>query len=152
MPTKKNAALWKHRKKRTRKFKDPEALWLACVKYFTFVEENPLYERKYFSVGGELKYRDVEKMRAMTIGAMCVFIGTTHETWCQWRKPDNMMSGVVAEVDAVIRSQKFEGAAAGFLKESLIARELGLAETTRVETQPSTDMTPWSHIQASIDE
>jgi hypothetical protein len=68
----------------------------------------------------------------MTIAAMCVFIGMDKSTWEDYRKKDDF-SRVTQEVDAIIYSQKFEGASAGLLNANIIARDLGLKDSSSRE-------------------
>ncbi len=117
---------WKARSKhgRDKIFGSTTALWEACQEYFEWVDANPLMERKVFSTG--LK-ADVPKMRAMTIGGLCIFLDIDQSTWGAWRKEKDF-SPVVAHVDEIIRTQKFTGAAADLLNSNIIARDLGLTD------------------------
>ena len=119
---------WEARSSHGRKpsFESPDQLWSACVEYFNWVDENPLYEKKAFAFQGVVTTTDMPKMRAMTVSALCLFLGITRETWGKYReKPE--FSDICAGVDEVIRAQKFEGASADLLNASIIARDLGLA-------------------------
>jgi len=108
-------------------FASPEVLWNACVEYFLWVEANPLYEVKGFAYEGEVTEHEFPKIRAMTVGGLCAFIGLSEKGWHDYRdKPD--FADVCDMVDSVIRAQKFEGAAAGLLNPVIIARDLGLTE------------------------
>jgi hypothetical protein len=77
---------------------------------------------------GEARIVKVPKMRAMTIAGLCLHIGVTHETWCQYRKRDEEFSEVTAMIDSIIRTQKFEGAAADLFNANIISRDLGLVD------------------------
>lgn len=114
------------------KFEGPEELWSACEEYFEWVEENPLHEVKAFSFQGSVTQDHLPKMRAMTIGALCLFIDVCHDTWIEWRKKRKDLSEVIARVEAIIRAQKFEGAAADLLNPNIIARDLGLADKSEL--------------------
>ena len=68
----------------------------------------------------------------MTIRAMCFFIGLSRQGWQEYsEKPD--FSDIVKEIEDVIYSQKFEGAAADLLNSNIIARELGLSDKVQNE-------------------
>lgn len=108
-------------------FADPEQLWAACREYFEWVEENPLYEDKITSFQGINKHEPVAKMRAMTIGGLCIFLDIDRTTWLEYGKKEGF-SKIVRDVDEIIRDQKFTGAAADLLNPNIIARDLGLAE------------------------
>lgn len=129
MAAPKGNRFWERRTKhgRDKIFSSPDALKASCCEYFEWVEDNPLYEAETVKFQGEASVIEVPKMRAMTIGGLCLFLGITRETWGQWRKQDDF-SEVSAWAEEVIRSQKFTGAAADLLNPSIIARDLGLAD------------------------
>ena len=109
------------------KFENAGDLWNACAEYFEWNESNPLYEAKPFAFQGSVTIARVEKMRAMTIGGLCMFLDVTFETWTEWRKTRSDLSEVMAWAENVIYRQKFEGASADMLNPNIIARDLGLA-------------------------
>lgn len=109
-------------------FEDGDALWEACVGYFQWVEDNPLYEAKAFSYEGKVKIADLPKMRAMTVGGLCVYLQISETTWHAWRNSRADLSEVIEQVERIIRAQKFEGASAGLLQPQIIARDLGLVD------------------------
>jgi len=112
---------------RSPKFETPEQLWNAACEYFQWVNDNPLKEDKVNFHQGVAVHEPVTKMRAMTIRAMCFFIGLSRQGWFEYsKKPD--FSDIVQEIEDVIYSQKFEGASADLLNANIIARELGLAD------------------------
>ena len=113
-------------------FESPEQLWTAACEYFQWVENNPLLEEKIFHSSGAITKDTIKKMRAMTIRAMCFFIGLSRQGWQEYsEKPD--FSDIVKEIEDVIYSQKFEGAAADMLNSNIIARELGLSDKVQNE-------------------
>lgn len=113
-------------------FKDPEQLWTACLEYFEWVEENPLQEEKAFSFQGSVHYAKLDKMRAMTIGGLCIFLDICDNTWLNYRNGKDFLR-VVARVEKIIRDQKFTGASADLLNSNIIARDLGLRDISSVE-------------------
>lgn len=129
MAAPKGNQFWKARSSHGRKpiFSSPEKLLDACEQYFRWVEENPLHEQKVFVFQGNVTRVDVPKMRAMTIGGLCIFLGIDHTTWINYREREGFLN-VTREVEQVIREQKFTGAAADLLNANIIARDLGLAD------------------------
>ena len=154
MPAPKKNQFWKARAKsgRAKIFTTPAQLRKACVEYFQWVEDNPLYESKLTSYKGVNKIVEVPKMRAMTIGGLCMFLGVNEHYLRQFedglkletRKGEDF-SLVIREVRAAIREQKFTGAAADLLNANIIARDLGLADKTEITKAqviiPTGDMT-----------
>lgn len=114
------------------KFKDPDQLWSACVEYFEWVEANPLIEARPFSYQGAVTIAHVAKMRAMTIGGLCIFLDIDETTWRDWKETRPDLSPIIARVERVIRDQKFGGAAADLLNANIIARDLGLADKSEL--------------------
>lgn len=110
------------------KFDNPADLWDACQQYFEWVADNPLEEAKAFAFQGDVTVKSLPKMRAMTIGAMCLFLDVEEQTWREWRKSRPDLSSVMARAEQIIRQQKFEGASADLLNANIIARDLGLAD------------------------
>ena len=114
------------------KFAGPEELWAACVEYFDWNEDNPLYEAKLTSYQGENKIEPLPKLRAMTIGGLCIFIGISQRLWSEWRSSRPDLLPVMHEAEELIRRQKFEGAAADLFNPNIIARDLGLADKSEL--------------------
>ena len=113
-------------------FKDDKQLWDACVQYFEWVEENPLQEEKAFSFQGSVHYAKIDKMRAMTIGGLCIFLDICETTWQTYRKDKDFLT-VTMRVEKIIRDQKFTGASADLLNANIIARDLGLRDMTDIK-------------------
>lgn len=122
---------WKARSThgRNKLFESAEVLWNACCEYFQWVEENPLYEVKAFAYQGVVVQEKIPKIRAMTKAGLCLFLGINQNTWNRWRDgEDKDFCRVTHEVEEVIYSQKFAGAAADLLNANIIARDLGLSD------------------------
>lgn len=120
---------WEARSSHGRKplFETPEILWDACVEYFGWVEENPLYEAQAFAYQGKVTLQELPKMRAMTIAGLCIFLDIDATTWAEYRNREGF-TPITTRVDEIIRTQKFQGAAADLLNPNIIARDLGLAD------------------------
>lgn len=116
---------------RPRLFADPNDLWLACLEYFKWVEDNPLWEAKAFAFQGVVTVKEMPKMRAMTTGGLCLFLDISQQVWRDWRGQADFVD-VVTRAEAFIREQKFTGAAAELLNPNIIARELGLADKSEL--------------------
>lgn len=114
------------------RFEHPNDLWDACLEYFEWVERTPLLEAKVVTSGGKAKVMSLPKMRAMTITGLCVFLDVVDSTWRDWKANREDLSAIIARVEQIIRTQKFEGAAADLLNPSIIARELGLADKAEI--------------------
>ena len=113
----------------------PNELWNKAVEYFTWVNKNPLYEKKGFGTGLTM---DLPKMRAMTEMAFCLFSGISDDTFRNYKSnedPYKDFFGVANKISQVIYCQKFEGAAAEFLNPNIISRDLGLVDKKEHEVK-----------------
>ena len=118
-----------------RKYDNPDDLWTDCVKYFEWVEDNPLMATELVKFQGKATEAKVSKMRAMTLLGLCLFLDITHSTWCDWRNNREDLSEVITRVEEIIYVQKFEGAAADLFNPNIIARELGLSDRSELTGQ-----------------
>lgn len=112
-------------------FGSAEELWAACLEYFEWVEANPLYEAQAFAYQGKVTLQELPKMRAMTISSLCIFLDISPETWRSYRDREDFV-GITTRVDEIIRTQKFQGAAADLLNPNIIARDLGLSDKSEL--------------------
>jgi hypothetical protein len=129
---------WKARSShgRSPKFACPEDLWDACCEYFGWVETNPLKEAQAFAYQGTVTVHELSKMRAMTLTGLCIFLDIDSTTWENYRERQDFFR-ITTRVDEIIRTQKFEGASAGLLNPSIIARDLGLSDKTETQLSAS---------------
>jgi len=123
------------------KFADAETLWAACCEYFDWAHSNPLYADQLVTFQGTATHEPVAKMRAMTIGGLCIFLDIDETTWRDWKDTRPDLSPIVTRAEAIIYQQKFTGAAADLLNGSIIARDLGLADK-KDHTSSDGSMTP----------
>lgn len=113
-------------------FKNETNLWKAACEYFEWVQDNPLQEEKLFNIKGKIKTGKINKMRAMTIDGLCLFLDISRSTWDTYRSDDDYLN-ITSKIENVIRSQKFAGAAADLLNANIIARDLGLKDQKSTE-------------------
>lgn len=113
-------------------FANPDELWNAAVEYFEWVEDNPLWENKVAQFQGVQVDMPSKKMRAMTQGALCLFLDIGTQTLDDYGAREDF-SGIVAKIKSVIYQQKFAGAAADLLNVNIICRELGLKDASKSE-------------------
>jgi hypothetical protein len=127
---------WKQRSRHGPKpvFASPDDLWEACCEYFEWVEANPLLEERIFNGKDGIAKTDARKMRAMTVAGLCIFLDISEDTWRAYEAREGFEE-VTDQVRRIIRTQKFEGAAADLLNPNIIARELGLAERSEIKTE-----------------
>jgi hypothetical protein len=115
-------------------------MWNAACEYFEWVEDNPLTEYKVAQFQGAPVPMELPKMRAMTMGGLCIFLGVNTVYFNHFESALNLdekegqdYSKVIANIKEVIYQQKFAGAAADLLNANIISRELGLADKQDVK-------------------
>ncbi|MEE6129151.1 terminase small subunit [Chryseobacterium arthrosphaerae] len=134
---------WKFRSKhgRDKLFATPEELWTAACEYFQWVEDNPLPETKVFQHQGKVVKEVVPIMRAMTLGQLCFYLHCNEAYFRQFKKrltnKDDGFSTVIADIENVIFTQKFQGASGNLLNANIISRDLGLADKKEVNASVS---------------
>ena len=109
----------------------PEELRSAAIEYFDWATSANLREAKAFAFQGSSWVEDIDKARAFTFKGMCIFIGvSTHKV----RKlaDDPEYAEVLAWIDDVIFTQKFELAAAELLNANFISKDLGLVDKSEI--------------------
>jgi hypothetical protein len=143
MPAPIDNKFWKSRSSHGRKpiFQTPDDLWAACLQYFDWVDDNPLWESKGFAFQGQVTVHEFPKMRAMTITGLCIFLDIGRRTWDDYRAREDFVP-VTTRAEEIIRTQKFQGAAADLLNANIIARDLGLADRSELTGKDGKDLLP----------
>ncbi|MDV3470850.1 DNA-packaging protein [Elizabethkingia anophelis] len=130
---------WKFRSKHGRDtlFSTPEILWEAACEYFQWVEDNPLPETKVFQYQGKVIKEIVPIMRAMTMQQLCFYLKCDESYFRKFKErlgeDDKGFFTVITDIENIIYTQKFQGAAGGLLVANLISRELGLVDKKEIE-------------------
>lgn len=122
---------WELRSKtgREKLFSDPDAMWEAATEYFKYCDDNLINNvpRPYTMVGLCL-YLDCSQAYFRVFKLRLNPASETYDA--------NLEKGFLTIIDRIeetIYNQKFTGAAVGQYKENLIARDLGLKDTTSNE-------------------
>lgn len=147
---------WMQRSKhgRDKIFSTPELLWKESVRYFNWCEQNPLIEMDFR--GKDATEVLIPKIRAFTLKGLCLFLGVNEDFMHRFRdacagrsdEESKDFCRIISDIYDTIFIQKFTAAAAGFLKENLIARETGLAEKSQVHqiTQNASDYIDYAEV------
>jgi hypothetical protein len=130
-------------------WENPEEMRAACEEYFEHVISTPFWDNQVISFQGVGTDHPVEKMRAMTIDGLCVFLGIARSTWRNYRTNPVFMP-VTEYVESVMFDYKLTGAAAGFLNANIIIRDLGLKDSAEIDHRSGDgSMTPAPTIDAT---
>jgi hypothetical protein len=114
-----------------RAFNTPSELWDLACDYFEWVKLNPLQEAKVFCGKDGIEKTELAKVRAMTHQGFRIHISISGDSYHDYKKHPDYRE-VFSAIDDIIWEQKFTGAAAGLLNPAIIARELGLKESTEI--------------------
>jgi len=152
MAAPKENRFWMLRSKhgRDKLFKSPELLLEAAYEYFDYCDKNPLIEIEYN--GKDAKRCQLPKMRAYTLTGLCIRLQCNSAYFRNFKanlakkkgkqtKLNKDFSSVITRIEEIIYTQKFEGAAAGFLNANIISRDLGLIDKAEVEHSGDFDIT-----------
>ena len=126
---------------RSRMFETPDDLMAACEEYLDWNSANPLMEEKPFCFQGQIIMAEIPKPRAPSIVALCTYLGIHRHTWQNYRISEEF-DLVCEEVEARMRTYKFERAVAGLMNSTLIARDLGLVDKQEVKHSSDGTMLP----------
>lgn len=156
---------WKARSKHGRDavFTEPLKMLETAEEYFKWCEENPFYKAEAKTVssgngnGSSVKIIEVPVKRPHTMRGLCLFIGVGYDYFINFKIRMKALNGEIAAdflkvieiIETAIYENKFTGAVAGFFKENIIARDLGLKEKTDVTTggdkiTPAIDLTKFT--------
>lgn len=131
---------WMNRAKhgRDKLFATPQLLWDAASEYFNYIKENPLYETKVFQFQGTIVTKEVPIMRAMTMRELCFYLNCNETYFRQFKAnladDEKDFSSVIEDIETIVYTQKFQGAAGNLLNANIIARDLGLTDKKDVSS------------------
>ncbi len=135
---------WTFRNKHGRNYKyKPDELWDVALEYFQWVQDNPLWESVLVAKGivmnkgteneNTVYSTQLPKMRAMTIQSFTLFADICEKTFANYRNNTDFVQ-VITRIEKIIYDQKFTGAAATLLNPNIIARDLGLRDDQKVDS------------------
>lgn len=143
---------WERRSKhgRDKLFATPELMWNAACEYFKFCVNNPLIAIEYHGKNADEK--EVPKIQAFTLHGLCLYLDCATSYFREFKsnikskgedktQTDLDFLTVIVRIEETVYHQKFIHAAAGFLNANIIARDLGLNDTTNLNHggQPNGD-------------
>lgn len=115
---------------RDKLFSKPEILWEASMEYFQWCVDNPLIEVDF--KGKDATEVKIPKMRPFTWQGLELYLDISSLKDYKNNDKYKDFNHVIARIEKIMYKQKFEGAASGFLNPNIIARDLGLRESTHI--------------------
>lgn len=119
---------------RPKHFESAQQLLDEVMEYFDWLENNPLELDNIVSDNGSALRMEKRKQRAPTIQGMCLFLGISTRSWEDLRKNDDEDIRMLHQsIHELIRERKFVYGAANELNARIIAMDLGLSSSVKVE-------------------
>jgi hypothetical protein len=112
------------------KFADADALWSACVAYFDWVADNPVFQDRLVIYRGYATRVPVAKMRPMSKRDLFRYLNIAHTTWAAWKRDRPDLELTISHAEAVVYGWQFSGAAVGIFDVGLVINQLGLGRKT----------------------
>ncbi|MDQ8202789.1 DNA-packaging protein [Pelagicoccus sp. SDUM812003] len=137
---------WKSRSKHGRNFlfATPEKLWNAACEFFEWCDDNPWLKKDF--KGKDCKEVDLPTQRPYTLSGLCFYLHCSESYFRQFKSEQTGKDHsegfltVIEDIEAVIYTQKFEGAVVGAFNANIIARELGLADNQNIKHDVSEEL------------
>ena len=110
-----------------------ELLLHACLEYFQWCENNPLYKQltRFDSKSGKWQVTKEPYLRMRTLAGLRFYLGLSERTWQEYRASDDYRD-VCEEIEAAIRDERETGAAVGILDSNFVAKLIGLTEKREI--------------------
>ena len=131
MAAPKGNKFWKLRSKhgRDKLFATPGLLWEAVCEYFQWCDNNPWKTEKKKETKDGSFTEETPTARPYTFSGLCFYLGCNEAYFRQFKTDcTEDFSTVINDIESVIETQQFEGAAVGAFNANIIARKLGLAD------------------------
>jgi hypothetical protein len=136
MSAPKGNQFWKLRSKhgRDKLFATPELLLEAAYEYFEWCVEHPWIKTESTTGINKNDCKEIPTERPFTLTGFCLYCDASSTYWkefksnCQETSKDFLP--VINRIEEIIYTQKFEGAAVGAFNANIIARDLGLKDST----------------------
>lgn len=112
--------LWRRPYGHPRKYENPVDLWNAALDYFEFCTNNPIDTPKG------------DKPRAMSKEGLCRFLGMAKQSYYKQSERGEDWEYVLEMIHDVIYDQKFTHGMVEVFNPMLVARDLNLAENSRL--------------------
>ena len=123
---------WKHKEKfKTGRKYSPTELWDSAVEYFEFASNSPLQDSKLYIVEGKLTNGDTPKQRIFTVQGLCAFLDISTTCYYGYKK-DAKYVEVIDRIENIIQTQELELAAANMANSTIVSRNLGQVDNTRI--------------------
>jgi hypothetical protein len=125
-----NKPWWRPKVGRPRIYQSPEELNEDCEDYLITTSTRVWTKKDW--VGKDATEVERETSAPFTQTGLFLFLGIDRTTWDLYRKRPEFIP-VITRIEAIIYTQKFEGATVGAFNANIIARDLGLADKKEID-------------------
>ena len=124
---------WRLRAKHGRDliFSTPEILWESAVEYFEATDKRKWEKDDWVGKDAVKVTRKVDT--PYSLSGLCLFLECSEETFRLYEARKDFVE-VTARIRQIMYTQKFEGATVGAFNANIIARDLGLKDSSDVTT------------------
>lgn len=122
---------WQKRSKhgRDKLFSTPELLWEAACEYFEYTDSRKWKKKDW--VGKDAEQITRESDTPYNISSLCLYLDCSRQWWYNFKEAKHEdFVYIITRIEEIIYSQKFEGASVGAFNANIIARDLGLKDST----------------------
>ena len=112
-----------------RLYPTPTDLWKACKPYFEWIDENPILKTSTTTSAKGTFHNEEPLQKPYNWMGLYVFLGVCD---LDGYKEKEEYSAIYTHIGNIIRNQKFEGATAGIFNANIIARDLGLKDSSDI--------------------
>lgn len=124
-------------------FGNPESLYECAKAYFIECDNTPFLEGKRTEydkpTGSETKEDFIEKKQVYTLTSFLNYAGIQTWQWYDIYKKHSAFSDVIDFIERTIADDKYKGAVAGFYNATIVSRDLGLVEKSKIESDEKND-------------
>ncbi len=136
---------WKNRSKHGRDalFATASVLWDAACEYFQWCDENPWYRTDF--KGKDADRVEIPTARPYTLSGFTLHCDVSESYFRVFKQTasEDFLT-VIARIEQVIYTQKYEGAVVGAFNANIISRDLGLADKVQVTTAEGATLKAWT--------
>lgn len=122
----------------SQKYRDPESLYQACLAYFEWCGNHPIYSRTstYDRATGMFVEDFEPRVRPFTLQGLCLHAGVSVQTWKKWKDDERRAAihPVMEWAEMAIYEQKYTHAAVGLFNANIVIRDLGLTDRQDLTT------------------
>jgi hypothetical protein len=142
---------WKQRSKhgRDKLFASPDLLWEAASEYFEATDKRKWIKKDW--VGKDANEVERECDTPYTLSGMCLYFDCSRQWWNEFKDAKHSdFFEVIARIENIMNTQKFEGAAVGAFNANIISRDLGLIDRQDIDHKTNGKDLPASTFKVEI--